>query len=239
MRALRTAVAALLIVMVACAALVSTPRTAHACTCMRLPLSEYADEVDVAFQGRQIERIPLEPDSDELDSDEFLLPGEGPFTLVFEVDRVYKGVVGSRIEVYTWLGGASCGVSFDGRGVVGVAASARGGKLRVDVCSSPVSIGDLEEVFGDGVAPDPPVDEVSSLEEKKSEVEEVFGDGVAPDPPVDEVSSLEEEMSGLNEEVTDPGKGFSNIERILQSAVTILILLGLAVGVVKLRRKPG
>ena len=227
---------------------------------MLLPLSEYADEVDVAFQGRQIERIPLEPDSDELDSDEFLLPGEGPFTLVFEVDRVYKGVVGSRIEVYTWLGGASCGVSFDGRGLVGVAAFARGSELRVDVCASPVSIGDLEEVFGDGVPPDPPVDEVSSLEEKKSEVEEAFGNGVAPDPPVEEVSSLEEQMSGLNEapdppveevssleeqmsglneEVTDPGKGFSNIARILQSAVTILILLGLAVGVVKLRRKPG
>ena len=121
---------------------------------------------------------------------------------MFQVDSC-KGVVGSRIEVYTYLGGASCGESFDGQGWW---------VLRRIILLWMASLGRVV----------PP----------EGELKEVFGDGAPPDPLVDEVSDLKKE-------VTDLRKGLSNIERILQSAVTILILVGVAVSVVKLRRKPG
>ena len=47
-----------LVTMVFFAVLASTPRTAHACSCVDVQLSEYADDVVVAFAGRQIERNP-------------------------------------------------------------------------------------------------------------------------------------------------------------------------------------
>ncbi len=119
-----------------CALLISAPRAAHACSCLPGPLSEYADEVSLAFAGRQLARSV----------------GDHGATLVFQVDRVYKGRSGPRISVGTGLGGGDCGVDLSGRGVRGMVAFFDAGRqgLTVDICSSPVALDELEEVFGEG-----------------------------------------------------------------------------------------
>lgn len=127
----------------ALAALLATPHTARACSCMPADLADYADEVTVAFTGRQIERIPL-PDT----------PGWVSTALVLEVFRVYKGRAGPRIEVRTGPEAGTCGISFGGESIVGVAAFGEEGGLTVHLCGSSVSIGELEEVFGSGYPPD-------------------------------------------------------------------------------------
>lgn len=118
------------------------PGPAHGCKCENLPLSEYADEVDLAFSGRQVERI----------SDEGFIVF---VTLVFEVHRVYKGQAGPLIEVRTGWGGGDCGTDFLGKGVTGVAAFGEDGEaLGVGRCGSHHSVSDLEEIFGPGYPPD-------------------------------------------------------------------------------------
>ena len=129
------------------AVILVTPRIVHACSCAPATLSDYADEVDVAFVGRQIEGT--------VDS--------GGLVLLLEVDRVYKGRAGPLIEVRT-DDSARCGTSFGGMGTIGVAAGRseessewgglEPGDLYVDFCSSYVSIEELEEVFGAGYPPD-------------------------------------------------------------------------------------
>ena len=126
------------------AVLVGTPRTAHACSCApRSPLSEYADDVDVAFAGRQVGSF--------LDEDDRYMR-----ILVFEVDRVYKGRVGPVVEVRTLRGGgAVCGVDFGGLGSVGIAERrSRNGDIFVSLCGGYVTVGELEDVFGAGYPPD-------------------------------------------------------------------------------------
>ncbi len=146
--------------MITLAAFVMTPEAAHACSCAQTTLSEYADEVDVAFAGRQIDR---NADSDGV-------------TLLLEVHRVYKGQAGPFIEVRTGYGSGDCGTEFDLLGTTGVAASIRGehgwwvgeeGDLLVDFCSSHVTIAELETVFGAGYPPDdtiPPQEEPNAEE---------------------------------------------------------------------------
>ena len=147
--AMRKYGALLLAAAVFCAILAVVPRTAHACSCVDRPLSEYADDVVVAFAGRQIERILPEPGPDGVGS------SMDPVTLVFEVERVYKGRVGSQIALRTNRGGASCGVDFGGKRVAGVAAfDITGGLYSVDLCGSPVTIAELRKVFGEGFPPD-------------------------------------------------------------------------------------
>ena len=145
--------------MITLAAFVMTPEAAHACSCAQTTLSEYADEMDVAFAGRQIDR---NADSDGV-------------TLLLEVHRVYKGQAGPFIEVRTGYGGGDCGTEFDRVGTTGVAASIRGehgwwvgekGDLLVDFCSSHVTIDELEDVFGAGYPPD---DTISLREEPDAE----------------------------------------------------------------------
>ncbi len=123
-------------------------RTAHACSCVDLHLSEYADDVALAFAGRQIERILPEPSPDGVWS------SKDPVTLVFEVERVYKGRSASQIALLTIRGGGSCGVDFGGEGVTGVAAFGSTEGLYVFLCGSPVTIAELQEVFGEGFLPD-------------------------------------------------------------------------------------
>ncbi len=147
--AMRKYGALLLAAAVFCAILAVAPRTAHACSCVDRPLSEYADDVVVAFVGRQIDRIVPEPGPDGVWS------STDPVTLVFEVARVYKGRAGSQIAFRTNRSGASCGVDFGGKGVTGVAAfDITGGLYSVDLCGSPVTIAELRKVFGEGFPPD-------------------------------------------------------------------------------------
>lgn len=151
----RTAGSLPLAVTVVLVALLLTPGTAHACSCTGETLADHADEVAVAFTGRQIERIehPSAVANGERSDD--------PVTLVFEVSLVYKGTVGPRVEVLTERYG--CGVDFSGMGTVGVAAFSRSpqwqaeleGDLQVGWCASRVAIAELEDVFGSGYPPDP------------------------------------------------------------------------------------
>ena len=136
---LRVAGLSILTTAVVISTLAATPRTAHACSCGRLGLSAYADDVAVAFVGRQVSREA----------------GSQTARMVFEVDRVYKGDVGPLIEVRSASYDAACGVDFAGQPSAGVAAFERDeGTLSVDLCSSIVTSHELEEVFGAGYPPD-------------------------------------------------------------------------------------
>ena len=143
----------LVIVLALLAGVFSNPRPASACSCVHPfpPLAEYADEIAVAFVGRQIDRIP-DP--------------SGGITLVFEVDRVYKGQAGPLIEVRTAYGGGDCGVDYGRAGTIGITAERRGdtgwwvaevGDLMVHLCGSAAPEHELEEVFGAGYPPDPAI----------------------------------------------------------------------------------
>ena len=105
---------------------------------MYSPLSEYVEQVDVAFAGVQVER-----------------EGDWDAVLTFEVDRVYKGRIAPRVDVYTSFS-SSCGIDFERAGYTGVAAFGEpdSPKLWVHWCGSHVSIEELEEVFGSGYPPD-------------------------------------------------------------------------------------
>lgn len=142
---------------VAFVALLVNPGIAHACSCGPDTLADYADDVAVAFTGRQIDRI---------EHPSTLATGYSsadPVTLVFEVNRVYKGTVGPLVEVHTVRERASCGIDFGGYVNVGVAAFSRSpdsqagmeNDLKVSWCGSQVTIAELEDVFGSGNPPDP------------------------------------------------------------------------------------
>jgi len=122
------------------AVLVATPGPAQAHICWPPPLSEYADDVEVAFVGRQIDQI--RNSGDDYD------------TLLFEVEWVYKGETGALLEArtsaepfYEW--------QFDPE-IVGIAAYELDGRLTVDVCISIYyvpQIHEFHEVFGPGYPP--------------------------------------------------------------------------------------
>ncbi len=123
------------------------PLTVSACSCRWRPLSDLADEVDVAFAGRKVHSTTN---------------GEvAIFTL--QVDRVYKGEAGPRTVVHSHVSGATCGRDFGAGGpqaVLAYAEETRGwlgleaGELTSGYCSTHITIADLIEVFGDGYPPD-------------------------------------------------------------------------------------
>ena len=150
---LRVASLLALAVTVVVAALAVAPRTAHACVCggpddpPLLP-----EDVDVAVIGR-----PVAEDY-----------SDNPYRLVieFEVDRVYKGNVGPRIEVHSSK--SNCGIRFGGfedwrddrystsiKSIV--AHESDEGILSTGLCLSFAVRGRLEDVFGPGYPPDLPI----------------------------------------------------------------------------------
>ena len=147
----------ILVAAVFCAILAVTPRTAHACSCGFLPLSEYAEDVELAFAGHQLKRII--PTSNE----EAFKPWS--VTLVFQVDRVYKGRAGPQVELRTNLLSEACGLDLSGAGVTGIAAFRTKEDLEVNRCASPVTIAELEEVFGEGYPADPKAEAWGPIEE--------------------------------------------------------------------------
>lgn len=175
MAALRTPGSLALAAAAALALILIVPGPARGCKCAHNALSEYADEVAVAFSGRQIKRIDHLNDSG----------AHFGSTLVLEVHQVYKGQAGPLIEVRTGNGSGDCGTDFSRKGggvgaafgedvddlstrlatgpvradgVTGVAAFGFGfgqvDQLTVGICGSHVSISELEEVFGPGRPPD-------------------------------------------------------------------------------------
>ena len=142
----RTTIRLAAVMAVAGAALVATPQPAPGCSCARTAtLSEYADEVDIAFTGRQIERV--EPDGTAI--------GAAKVALILEVDRVYRGRTGPLISVLTNFGEGNCGIDFSGEGLVAVAPALRqDDDLEVALCGSQYAISDFQAVFGPGYPPD-------------------------------------------------------------------------------------
>lgn len=137
----------LLVTLAVVAGYLTFPSPASACT-ITSPypnLRDQADGIAIAFAGRQIRYI----------SDDFRT------TLVFEVNRVYKGHIGPVVEVQT-LSRHSCGTDFAHRGTTAVVAllserdsyGVRAGDLYVTYGETFYSIADLEEVFGAGYPPD-------------------------------------------------------------------------------------
>ena len=128
--------------MVATATLTAAPNTALACSCAVVELSDYADDISVAFVGYQLERVVHDYVEDN------------GAALLFRVERVYKGEAGPLIEVRTHAQGPACGIDVGGQGAVGVVAGHWRGDLSVSLCRSIVAIDELEEVFGEGYPPD-------------------------------------------------------------------------------------
>ena len=116
---------------IALVGIAATSRTAHACSCGDLELSAYADDITVAFVGRQLERVV----HDQVD--------DNGTALLFRVDRVYKGEAGPLIEVRTHAQESACGIDLGGMGAVGVAARTWRGDLSVDLCNSMVTAAEL------------------------------------------------------------------------------------------------
>lgn len=127
--------------LIAAAWLAATPGPAYGCSCADQALAEYADEVDRAFVGRLVART------------EHSYTDDNGVSLVFDVERVYKGPVEARIEVFTHAQASACGLDV-GPGTVGIVAFEWRGESSVGSCSSPVSPASLREVFGEGTAPD-------------------------------------------------------------------------------------
>lgn len=199
-----------------------TARTVLACSCVNVPLSEYADEVDIAFSGSQIERIVSQPEGSTRSSAD-------PVTLIFRVNRMYKGRAGPLVEVHTVRDEISCGVDFAGRGITGVAAFSRGGEFGVGLCGSPVTISELQQVFGEGYPPD----EVFGLQQDVGGLEEdVAGLGM-------DLAVLEEEVLSLHAEVSNLRDSVSIMTRILLAAGSMIIIVGLAAVLRRKRGDPG
>ena len=151
--------------LVAAATFTAAAGTAHACSCIARELSEYADDITVAFVGTQLERAVHDYVEDN------------GAVLLFSVDRVYVGEAGPLIEVRTHAQGSACGIDLDGRGPVGVAAHMWRGDLSVGLCGSVVAVDALEEVFGEGRPPD----ESIRLPVSPDPSEDFFNTGLSPD----------------------------------------------------------
>ena len=125
--------------------LAATPGTARACSCIQQDLSNYADEVTVAFVGTQVSREIYEEDISDFTVQRA--------AMVLEVERVYKGDVGPRIEIHSNADGPACGIDFGYYPGAGIVAFEHEGQLWAGWCSNPVEISELEEVFGAGYPP--------------------------------------------------------------------------------------
>ena len=146
------------------AALTATPNTALACSCVSVELSDYADDISVAFAGHQLDRVVHDYVEDN------------GTALLFRVERVYKGEAGPLIEVRTHAQGPACGIDAGGEGTVGVVARHWRGDLSVNLCGSIVAIDELEEVFGGGYSPDESIRLPVSLDPE----EDLFHTGLSP-----------------------------------------------------------
>ena len=118
---------------------------------MASELSDYAHEVDVAFTGRQVskEMYTVTFTLDDFEHD-FIV---AKVRMVLEVDWVYKGDVGSRVEIHSNYDSAACGVDFDYLRSPAVVAYGDAEELQAGRCDYPLTVSELEEVFGAGYPP--------------------------------------------------------------------------------------
>ena len=253
MAALRTPGSLALAAAAALALILIVPGPARGCKCAHNALSEYADEVAVAFSGRQIERIDHLNDSG----------AHFGSTLVLKVHQVYRGQAGPLIEVRTGNGFGDCGTDFlrkgggigaafgkdvddlsarlaDGSvradGVTGVAAFGYGedtDQLSVGICGSHVSISELEEVFGPGRPPD----ETVTLPENTDEAATIT-DSAAASPRVTAARpQTTDEAATAAAAPPEEGGGIPGATAVLITAAAVL-LAGGAAAMLRRRGRP-
>ena len=184
----RAAVLPVLAITVALVALIAAPRPAQGCSppYPPIPLSDYAADTDVAFAGRQIARIrPNDP------SYHSSLSRSDGITLIFEVERVFKGQAGPLLAARTASMNGDCGIDYGDMGIVGITAKrweeggwwvGQPGDLLVSFGHPQYTIDELEEEFGPGYPPDETMVEVAEMLEnpdKTSSVTYLLIGGVA------------------------------------------------------------
>lgn len=142
------------------AALIAVPSPAPAtgCACLLdfrsgVTISEYTDAFDVAFTGRFVRVIQS---------------GNDYATVLFEVERVYKGEAGALLVASTFYG--VCGLlvypgellvypgelSLNPGDEVVLMATKQEGRLDVDFCGAWFTVDMFQEVFGPGYPPGSP-----------------------------------------------------------------------------------
>ena len=165
----RAAVLPLLAMTVALGALFTISRPAQGCSppYPPIPLSDYAADTAVAFAGRQIAKIyPNDP------SYHSALSRSDGITLIFEVERVFKGRAGPLLAARTASMSGDCGIDYGDMGIVGIAAErweeggwrvGQPGDLLVSFGYPQYKIDELEEEFGPGYPPDETMVQVAEM----------------------------------------------------------------------------
>ena len=137
----RVVASVVLVAMAGSAAIVFGSKPASACSYDLSTLAEYADDVALAFAGKQTSRVVIDEVHDN------------GVVLTFDVDLVFKGDVGETISVRTHAQSSACGKDFSRVAKSGVAVFRWRGQPSVNQCRSVVSVEELEGVFGEGVQP--------------------------------------------------------------------------------------
>lgn len=134
---MKRALTVLALAMVFVAAL---PRPASACSCMVPDLASSVEEAAAVFIGTQVSQTSAGFDT----------------ILSLDVHTVFKGDLGSTVDLRTADNSAACGITFSTSTPSGVVAYADGqGGLSVNLCSSGWSAGEVEAFFDDGSIPPP------------------------------------------------------------------------------------
>ena len=173
MSIIRTGVLPVLAMTVALAALIAAPRPAQGDTCFENPLSGYIKRADVIFAGRQVLRIG--PDDPSYHS---ALSRPGGITIIFEVDRVFKGQAGPLLAARSAYGHGDYGFAPFWTNTGAVLATIRGfygpsrsepGDLEVGLCGSWFTVNEIEEALGPGYPPNETMVEVVEMLENPNE----------------------------------------------------------------------
>ena len=131
-------IAALLIVVI--------PRPASACSCVVPNLADVVGQAGAVFIGTQ---ITVEPE----DGDGFGLPT----VLTVAVHEVFKGDIGSTVELHTADNSAACGIQYSTEQPSGIVAFSNGdGDLSVNLCSSGWAADEIRAFYDGSVPPMPP-----------------------------------------------------------------------------------
>jgi hypothetical protein len=110
----------LLALLVAVAGSAARPECAYACTCVPVNAKLDLPRADAAFVGTLLFKADDQPSE---------------ATYVFAVERVVKGTLGSRVQIRSGAGGASCGFEVGESQEVGLLLDRDGDRWRSGLCA--------------------------------------------------------------------------------------------------------
>lgn len=127
------------------------PSKSFACSCAKPgnAIEELNRDGTSVFSGRVIKKV----DQSKLD---MIQSSADPISVLFQVDKTWKGVDQSQVIVKTARSSASCGYEFTLNEKYLVYASDRNGELKVNICSRTQAIEDAQddlELLGVGKEP--------------------------------------------------------------------------------------